>query len=141
MPTTTVSRAGDAYLELVRRMPLRRLRSTAEHAAAVRVLTRLSLAHQGTRDRDVLDYLDVLASLIDQHEIETRAKVDASRASPADVVRHLMAENRLSVSQLARETGVGQSNLSEMISGRRDFSRAAIAKPSRRFGLSPAVFF
>jgi antitoxin component HigA of HigAB toxin-antitoxin module len=52
-----------------------------------------------------------------------------------------MAASRLSVSRLAREIGVGQSNLSEILSGRRDFSKAGISKLCARFGLSPSIFF
>ncbi len=138
---TRTSVPKDAYLELVRRFPLRRLRSKAEHAQAVAVLTRVSLKHQGTRDRGVLDYMDILAGLIDEYEQAATLKLDTSNRTPADVIRHLMGANALTINRLAKEIGVGQSNLSEMLSGRRDFSKAAISKLCARFGLNPAVFF
>lgn len=131
----------DAYLELVKRFPLRRLRSRSQHAEAVAALTRASLEHQGTRDRGVLDYLDILAGLIDEYERAARLKVDTSSTTPAELIRHLMDANGLTISRLAKEIGIGQSNLSEMLSGRRDFSKAAISKLCARFGLDPAVFF
>jgi len=49
--------------------------------------------------------------------------------------------NGLTISTLAKQIGIGQSKLSEMLSGRRDFSKTAIAKLCARFGLDPAVFF
>jgi len=131
----------DAYLELVKRFPLRRLRSRSQHAEAVAALTRASLEHQGTRDRGVLDYLDILAGLIDEYERAARLKVDTSSTTPAELIRHLMDANGLTISRLAKEIGIGQSNLSEMLSGRRDFSKTAISKLCALFGLDPAVFF
>jgi antitoxin component HigA of HigAB toxin-antitoxin module len=141
MPQISATVGRDTYLYLVRRFPLRRLRSTTEHAEALDVLRRVSLKYQDTRDRGVLDYLDVLAGLIDQYETEARLKAETSHRAPGEIIRHLMAAGGLSVSRLARETGIRQSNLSEMLSGRRDFSKTAIAKLCSRFGLSPAVFF
>jgi antitoxin component HigA of HigAB toxin-antitoxin module len=141
MLKTRTSAAKDTYLELVTRFPLRRLRSRAEHAEAIAALTRVSLKHQGTRNRGVLDYMDILAGLIHEYEQAARLKVDTSSRTPAEVIRHLMSANGLTINGLAREIGVGQSNLSEMLSGRRDFSKAAISKLCVRFGLNPAVFF
>jgi antitoxin component HigA of HigAB toxin-antitoxin module len=141
MLKTKASAAKDTYLELVRRFPLRRLRSRADHAEAVRVLTRSSLKHQGTRDRGVLDYMDILAGLIDEYEQAARLKVDASNSTPAELIRHLMGATGLTVNSLAKQIGIGQSNLSEMLSGRRDFSKTAISKLCARFGLNPGVFF
>jgi antitoxin component HigA of HigAB toxin-antitoxin module len=138
---TKTPAAKDTYLDLVKRFPLRRLRSKAEHVEAVAALTRASLEHQGTRDRGVLDYLDILAGLIDEYEQAARLKVDTSGRTPAELIRHLMGANGLTINRLAKEVGVGQSNLSEMLSGRRDFSKAAIAKLCARFGLDPALFF
>ena len=141
MPTVKPSAARDSYLHLVRRFPLRRLKNRQEHAEAVKVLRRVSLAHQGDRNSGILDYLDVLADLIDQFERTARLKADTSRTSPAGIVRHLMAANGLTVTELARQIGIGQSNLSEMLGGRRDFSKRAISGLRHRFGLNPEVFF
>ena len=141
MRTTKSSDVRDSYLELVRRLPLRRLKNQQQHVEAVNVLARVSMQHQGSRDSGVLDYLEVLAGLIDQYEQAAQLKVDTSQTSPAGVIRHLIDANGLTVSGLAKEIGIGQSNLSEMLSGRRDFSKRAIAGIRDRFGVSPEVFF
>lgn len=86
-------------------------------------------------------YLHILAELIDQFEKSARLKVDLAGQTAADVIGHLVEVNGLTVSGLAREIGMGQSNLSEMLSGRRDFSKAAIGKLCGRFGISAEVFF
>jgi antitoxin component HigA of HigAB toxin-antitoxin module len=141
MRTTKSSDIQDSYLDLVRRLPLRRLKNQQQHAQAVKVLGQVSLLHQGSGDSGVVDYLDVLADLIDQYERAAQLKINTSQTSPAGVVRHLMNANGTTVSGLAREIGIGQSNLSEMLSGRRDFSKRAIAGIRDRFGISPAIFF
>lgn len=141
MHRTTTSLKMDTYFELVQRFPLRRLKSASDHARAVKFLAKVSLKHQGTRDRGIMDYLDMLADLIDQYERSARLKVNTSHRTPADVVRHLIEANGLTISALAKEVGIGQSNLSEMLSGRRDFSKTTIAKLCDRFGIEPAMFF
>jgi HTH-type transcriptional regulator/antitoxin HigA len=131
----------DVYLDLIHHRPLRPLKNRQQHAEAVKFLSRVSLLHQGTRDGGVLDYLEVLADLIDQFERAAQVKIDTSAASPTEVVRHLIEANQLTVSGLAREIGIGQSNLSEMLAGRREFSKRAIAGIRDRFGVSPEIFF
>jgi HTH-type transcriptional regulator / antitoxin HigA len=131
----------DTYFELVNDFPLRRIRNKSEHAPAVARLGSLALAHQQTRDAGVIDYIDMLAHLVDEYESSSRSKVSVGNVAPADLVRHLIQSNGLTIASLARQTGLGQSNLSEMLAGRRDFSKSAIAKLCKRFGLSPAVFF
>jgi antitoxin component HigA of HigAB toxin-antitoxin module len=115
----TTNKSLDAryhYVDLVRAFPLRRLKSQQQHAEAMRVLARVSLSHQASSDSGVLDYLDVLADPIDQFERAAKLKVDTSHSSPAGVVRHLMDASALTVSALAREIGISQSNLSDMSS-------------------------
>lgn len=141
MPRVRARVAGDNYLELVKQFPLRRLRGDAEHRQAVRFLTQTSLAHQKSRDGGVRDYLEMLAHIIDEYEQAAGLKMALAHADPASVVRHLMVEHRLTISGLAREIGIGQSNLSEMLSGRREFSKVAIGGLCERFGLEAGVFF
>jgi len=131
----------DSYFQLVREFPLRRLKNESEHAAAVAFLTRASLKAQDTKDGGVLDYLDMLAHLIDEYERTAALKVDTRHRTAAEVVRHLIDAGGLTVNRLARELGIGQSNLSEMLSGRREFSKSAIGKLCGRFGLNPQIFF
>jgi antitoxin component HigA of HigAB toxin-antitoxin module len=141
MLKTNAISADDIYLQLVRQFPLRRLKNDSHHAAAVKIFTTVSLAHQGKRDSAITDYLDILAGLIDDYERANELKVAASSRNPADVIRHLMAANGLTAARVAAEIGVSQSNLSEMLSGRRDFSKTAIAGLCKRFAIGPQLFF
>jgi antitoxin component HigA of HigAB toxin-antitoxin module len=51
-----------------------------------------------------------------------------------------MEENDLTISALAREIGVGQSNLSDILSGKREWSKTVIKRLSDRFSLNPILF-
>jgi len=52
--------------------------------------------------------------------------IDMPTMSAADLVRHRIDERGITVSSLARLIGVPQSNLSDMLNGKRDWSKAAI---------------
>jgi antitoxin component HigA of HigAB toxin-antitoxin module len=137
MRTASKNRAADTYFDLVRAFPLRRIRNAAEHARAKNIYLRLS-AH--AKDRGTRDYLDVLADLIAEYEKRTNQTIATSDIAIADLVRHHMQERAMSVSALANEIGVAQSNLSEMLNGRRDWSKAAIRSLSKMFNIRAERF-
>ncbi len=141
MRSTGKTSISAGYFDLIKRFPLRRIRSKSDYESALHHLVRISLASQARKDAGVIDYVEMLGRLIDDYELSQGMKLDTSSVTPADVVRHLMEESGLSVSALARQTGIRQSNLSQMLSGRRDFSKSAIAALCNRFKLSPSVFF
>jgi antitoxin component HigA of HigAB toxin-antitoxin module len=132
-PTVT-----DRYMELISIFPLRRLKSGADHARATRMVLKLST---GKADRGSRDYLDVLVDLIAAYERHTLQTVDTTDLPIADLVRHRLEQRRMSVSALAREIGVAQSNLSEMLSGKRDWSKAAIGGISKTLNIRADRFF
>lgn len=128
----------DSYFELVKEFPLRKITDAGEHRQALAVLSRF--AGREKVDDGVVDYLGVLTDLIAHYETRAGHAIDTSEVSAADVVRHLMTENDLTISGLAREIGVGQSNLSEMLSGKREWSKTVIRGLSERFSLNPMLF-
>lgn len=127
MPAVAKTRGRDTYLDLVAAFPLRKLRSAGEHARAKRTHLRLS----GATDRATRDYLDVLVDLIANYERRAQLTIDTSHVTAAELVRHRMDERALSVSTLARAIGIPQPNLSDMLNGRRDWSKAAIRSLSQ----------
>ncbi len=110
-------------MELIRQFPLRRLRTTAEHTAATRLILRLS---DHTGDKRISDYLDVLVDLVADYERTSAQLVHGVKLSAADLVRHRLQERGISVNALARLIGAPQSNLSEMLNGRRGWSKSVI---------------
>lgn len=123
MPATIRHSAGDSYMKRIAELPLRRLKTAAEQARAKRIILRLS--SQET-DRGATDYLDVLVDLVADFERRSKEAIDSSTLSASDLVRHRMVERGMSVSSLAGLVGVPQPNLSEMLNGKRDWSKTAI---------------
>jgi antitoxin component HigA of HigAB toxin-antitoxin module len=128
----------DSYFDLVKEFPLRKIRSAEEHRQALALVSRF--AGREKIDEGAVDYLGVLADLIVGYEKIAGQTIDTTNVTPVEVVRHLMNESGLTISGLAREIGVGQSNLSEMLSGKREWSKAAIRGISERFSLNPMFF-
>jgi antitoxin component HigA of HigAB toxin-antitoxin module len=123
MRTAAPKTVPDSYMDLIRKFPLRRLKTSAEHLRAKTLVLRLS---PGKPSRGTADYLDVLIDLIADFEKRSGQAADTSELSAADLVRHRIEQRGMSISALAREIDVPQSNLSEMLSGKRDWSKAAI---------------
>jgi HTH-type transcriptional regulator/antitoxin HigA len=125
----------DRYLELVRRFPLRPLRSDADLDAAVAVIDSLI-------DRDELsapeqDYLDVLSDLVEAYEDEA---VPMKPASDSDMLRFLIEAKGVTQSQVAKEAGIAESTISEVLAGKRKLNRTQIGKLARYFHVGPGAF-
>jgi antitoxin component HigA of HigAB toxin-antitoxin module len=137
MPATTKTIVPDSYMDLINEFPLRRIKTASDHSRAKRLLIRLS----GQKiDRSAAQYLEVLVDLITNYEQNSGQTVDNSDLSAADLVRHRIEQRGMSVSRLAREIGIPQSNLSEMLSGKRDWSKTAIRALAMKLNI-PAVRF
>jgi HTH-type transcriptional regulator / antitoxin HigA len=132
--------SGDLYLELVRRHPLRPIRSEREHDAAIKAMLAVEARYPARMPHEALDYVDVLAQLIERYEAGHGLKVDVSGLTPAEALQHLLTASGLTLTGLARELGVNQGNLSEMAVGRRAISKSVCIKLAERFKVSPSLF-
>ena len=81
---------------------------------------------------------ELLTLLIEAYEQQYHAL--PRTAGPVDVLRHLMDANGLRQVDLLDVFGTA-SIVSEILSGKRELSKAHIARLSERFHLSPALFF
>ncbi len=128
----------DAYFKLVRNFPLRRIANAAEHARAKDIFLEFSSrkTNPGTRD-----YLDVLVDLIADYERRSNQAVDLGNVTAAELVRHRLHEKGISVNALAKKTGIAQSNLSEMLNGKRDWSKPAIRELTKLLNIRAERFF
>ncbi len=91
-------------------------------------------AERSPEDEEAIELLTVL---IDRYESE---RYPMPEGKPADVLRFLLDQNGLSQRDVAGEMG-GESIVSLFLAGKRQLNREHIARLSRRFGVSPAVFF
>ena len=80
---------------------------------------------------------ELLTLLIEEYE---QRNAPHRAAGPLDILRHLMDANGLRQVDLLDVFGT-PSIVSEVLSGKRELSKAHIARLSERFHLSPALFF
>jgi HTH-type transcriptional regulator/antitoxin HigA len=84
-----------------------------------------------------VEAIDLLTLLIERYEEEHFA---IPQASPVEVLRFLLEQHGLKQRDLAADLG-GESVVSEVLSGRRKLNATHIESLSKRFHVSPAVFF
>ena len=139
MSTTATRRraAGDRYIELVRRFPLRPLRNEADYARATQILDGLAVREEGSLSRDERDYLETLALLVEAYDADQPA---GPPAEPVDVLKHLMEARDMNTSDLGRVLG-SKGVASEVLNGKRSLSKAHIARLAETFHVDVGVFF
>jgi antitoxin component HigA of HigAB toxin-antitoxin module len=91
------------------------------------------------RSGGAVDHMETLAQLIDDYEKGEGLKMDLSHLTPLDAVRYLMEVHGLTVTALGGLIG-SQGTLCDVLSGRRQLSKAMIRKLADHFGVSPAIF-
>lgn len=128
-------RQQDRYLELIRRFPLRPIRSEAELDGATRVID--SLIDQETLTPPEQDYLDVLSHLVEAYESEHYPE---EPVSDAQMLRFLIEMKGVTQSEAAKGAGIAESTVSEVLSGKRKLNRAQIGKLARYFHVEPGAF-
>jgi HTH-type transcriptional regulator/antitoxin HigA len=118
----------DSYLEQVTAFPLASIKSDKHLALAQKVMDRL-LA-KGKLDVGEVTYLDVLSELVGAYEDEQHP---IGPASDAEMLQHLMNAKAITQAQLCRDTGLAKSSISEVLAGKKQFSRQMIRKLSDYF--------
>lgn len=111
----------DDYLELVMKFPLTSIRSEKDLQAAQNVMD--GLLSQGTLSAGKELYLDALSDLVATYEDE---HYRIKPASDAEMLRHLMEAKGISQVELHRRTQISKSTISEILSGKKAFSRQLI---------------
>ena len=124
----------DSYLELVLAFPLASIKSDEHLQEAQKVMDRL-LAW-GELDDGGEMYLDALSDLVTAYEDEHYA---IEPASDADMLRHLMEARGVTQAQLSRETAIPKSTISEVLAGKKPFSRRMIPKLAHYFRVDVSV--
>lgn len=127
---------GKAYLQLVKKFPLRPLRSREELRVASKILGEIGV--KGPRmTQEERDYFEVLAHLVGEYENKT---ISAPKITPREALQFLMEENGLTQTELARQTGIPRSVITEFLNGRRGLSKASVLKLAERFRVEPGLF-
>jgi HTH-type transcriptional regulator/antitoxin HigA len=121
--------------EMIRRGAPRLIHSDAELAEYTDALFELTAKTDPMPEEE--EAIELMTLLVERYEAE-RYPVPA--AEPVDVLRFLLERNSLSQRDIAAELG-SESTVSLVLSGKRQLNRDHIARLSRRFNVSPGVFF
>ncbi len=124
----------DEYLTLVKRHPLRSIRSEADLDAAQAVIDELIAEDL---DAGGLAYLDALSDLVILYERERHPVLPLP---PAELLAHLLSEHGLAQAELGRRADLSRAAVSELVSGKRPFTVAQMHAVAGVFGVPPAVF-
>ena len=81
-------------------------------------------------------YLDALSDLTAAYEDEHHA---IEPASDADMLKHLLAAKGVNQAELHRATGIPKSTISEVLAGKKPFSRQMIRKLAKYFQVDVTV--
>ncbi len=135
---TTRAKTGkrrNRYLGLIRRFPLRPLRSDEDLDRAINMMDELT--DRLDLDQEEQDYLEVLSTLIESYEDE---HVPIPTTTDSELLRYLIEAKGITQAQTAKDCGIVESTLSAVIAGRRNLNRDHIGRLSRYFHVEPSVF-
>lgn len=132
--TATVARSE--YASLLTNVLPSVIRSEAENERHIGMLEELDRKgiHMSAAERRMADLLTLLIENFEEKHYSLKA------AAPVDVLNELMAANNLKQRDLLDVFGT-PSIVSEVLGGKRNLTTEHIRRLSRRFRVSPEVFF
>ena len=124
----------DSYLERVLAFPLASIRCDEHLAEAQEVMDGLLAKRE--RDEGEETYLDALSDLVAAYEDAHHA---IPPASDAEMLRHLMEARGVTQAELSKQTRLAKSSVSEVLAGKKPFSRQMIRKLADYFKVDVSV--
>jgi HTH-type transcriptional regulator / antitoxin HigA len=124
----------DSYLGLVVAFPLASIKSHEQLQEAQKVVDQLLT--RGRLDEGEEMYLDALSDLVAAYEDQYYA---IEPASDGEMLRHLMEAKGVTQAQLRRDTTIPKSTISEILGGKKPFSRHVIRKLADYFDVDASV--
>ncbi len=136
-------KVADDYLDLIRRFPLRPIRSEAEYDEGGDLLLELAgRASRGCLSAGENDYLDMLGRMVreyDEKHSSLLRDIRENPMTPVEVLQTLMEENGMNTVSLGKLIG-GSGHVSLILNAKRELSKANIRTLAERFKVSPALF-
>ena len=133
--TALYGKRQDRYLELIRQFALRPIDNDRELEAAIAVVDQL--LDQSKLTKPEQDYLDVLSDLIESYEDKN---IPESSVSDSAMLQALIELKEITQTELAHQTGIAESTISEVLKGTRKLNRRHIGKVAGFFEIDPGVF-
>jgi HTH-type transcriptional regulator/antitoxin HigA len=87
---------------------------------------------------DEIDLLELLIEDYDNRTIETIGQ--SEDMNPVEILHYLIAENKLTAAELARQLNVSRQLITEILNYKRNISKRMITKLSDRFKMQPIAF-
>lgn len=118
-------------------MPPRAIRNDVDHEKAREMIDRLMAAGKLSKGQTL--YLETLVQLVQAYEAEHHA-IDTSDISGLDLLLHLLEENGMNASDLARLLDVHPSMGSKICRGDRSLTIDHLRTLCERFKVNPRLF-
>ncbi len=139
---STVARARRKRLparfeDLVRMMPPQAIQDDIHYHNTVELIDCLMASGRLTQGQAL--YLETLVQLVQAYEAEHHA-IDLTDMTGIDSLKHLLAENGMNASDLARLLGVHPSMGSKILKGERSLTVDHVRTLCRRFKVNPNLF-
>jgi len=125
------------FEDLVQLMPPQAITDDVHYENTVEMVDRLMASGKLTKGQAL--YLETLVQLVQAYEAEHHA-IDVSDISGLDSLKHLMDQNRMNASDLARLLGIHASMGSKILKGERSLTLDHLKTLAKRFKVSPALF-
>ncbi len=140
MPTTRRTdkqKLPGAFKALVQLMPPQAIMDAVQHENSIEMIDRLMDAGKLTKGQQL--YLETLVQLVQVYEAQHHA-IETSDIHGIDSLKHLLDENDMNASDLARLLGVHPSMGSKILKGERSLTVNYLRKLATHFKVSPDLF-
>jgi HTH-type transcriptional regulator/antitoxin HigA len=127
----------ERFEELVRHRAPAAIQDEDQHEATLEIVDWLMRVPKLTAGQAL--YLETLVQLIQSYESRHHS-IETSDIDGLDSLRHLLEENDMNASDLARLLGVHASLGSKILKGERSLTVEHLKKLSRRFKVRPELF-
>jgi HTH-type transcriptional regulator/antitoxin HigA len=121
------------YERLLKAIQPRPIHSKKEHAYYLGEIANLMVKDERKLSPPERDMLELLVELVREYE---RAAFPSKKGTPAEMLEFLMEENELKAADLP----LPASRVSEILTGKRDISKAQALALAEFFQVSPALF-
>ena len=125
------------FKALVELMPPQAIMDPVQHENSIEMIDRLMEAGKLSTGQQI--YLETLVQLVEVYEAQHHA-IDTSGIGGIESLKHLLDENDMSASDLARLLGVHSSMGSKILKGERSLTVNHLRKLAGRFKVSPELF-
>jgi len=132
---TRNTKARKAYMVLVEELPLWPISNEKELDRAIKMLDRLLDEQKLSAGGQA--YLDVLTRLVSDYEDQHHT---IEPAQDHEMLQLLLDQHELRPARLSRDTGICDSTISSVLSGKRRLTRDQISLLAEFFSVSPALF-